>query len=324
MSLCFPISCAGKKFAGADSPCQYQGCEPADTTTTYLFAEDCSVIKQSNATGLAQNWGNGGYLGSQVVYGIHIGSNLTTWGNSLFRNNPNIEQVYVPATSTSCGIYAFWGATNLHTATLAGRYHAFGAYSFRYCNNLTTLNFCHPGLVVGLNKGTYGAFADCPNLTEVHVPENGWAGQNFYDGRTVVRDLPPVTPTAVDTVAYAADGNIVNLVSGSVPYGWLNANTHVTSITFGTGTTTTGDRAFKNNESLTSVEIPEWITLIDTYSFESCGSLTRVDIPRLSALPTATGNPFYQSYPTIHLPVNHPTTATQYANRPLVKDLPAM
>ena len=319
MSLNFPISLCGCP-PNEDSICQYQGsCEVLDPTRTYLFDANCGVIKSNGATSLPQSWGS-----NQNVYVIYIGSNLTAWGNSLFRSNPRLTEIYVPPTAINCGIYAFWGADDLHTVTFGGSTHNVGAYSFRYCNNLTRVNFCHPGVVKGLNKGTYGAFANCPNLTEVHVPENGWAGSTAYDSRTVVHDLPPYTPTSSDTVAYAADGNIVNVAPASIPYAWLVNNLKVTSITFGTGTTTTGDRAFKNNDNLTSVVIPEWITWIETYCFENCDSLTRVDIPRLTSLPSTTGNPFYKSYPTIHIPVNHPTTATQLGNRPIVKDLPAM
>ena len=320
MSLKFPISLTGKRGGDADSPCSYQGeCEVLDPALTYMFNASCVIIKSSGDTTLPQNWGS-----TKGAYDIYIGSNLTTWGNSLFRSNPRLTSIYIPPTSTQCAIYAFWGATDLHTVTFGGWYHNMGSYSFRYCNNLTRLNCCSPSPTLGISGGTYGTFADCPNLTEVHVPVNGWAGRNNWLGLTVIRDLPAATPEAGSTIAYDSAGNIVAHRPLPVNYGWLNNNQSVYDIEFGTSTTTTGDRAFKDCENLVSVVIPDHITLIDTYSFESCGSLARVDIPRGTALPSAPGNPFYKSYPTIHLPVNHPTTSTQLGNRPIVKDLPAV
>lgn len=326
MSLNFPVSLCGCPPTENDV-CGYQGgCEVLDPTITYLFRQDCSIIQQSGATSLAQSWGS-----TKNAYGIHIGSNLTTWGNSLFRSNPRLTSLYIPKESTQCGIYAFWGATDLETVTFGGQTHTFGSYSFRYCNNLTRLNFCSPGIVSGIQTGTYGAFSGLTGITEAHIPENGWGGNTTVNfGGTVgtiplIRDLPPVTPDPRYTYTFSPNGNILKFAAGaSIPYAWLNGAVQVASIQFGTNHTSTGDRAFRNCDALTSVEIPEWITLIDTYSFENCDNLTRVDIPRLGALPSAPGNPFYQSYPTIHLPVNHPTTATQYATRPIVKDLPAM
>ena len=277
MPLKFPISLAGKRggiaaAAAAAGPCQYQGhCEPVDTTTTYLFAEDCSIIKESNATALPQSWG-----ANTAARNIHIGSNLTDWGNSLFRNSPNIEQVYIPATATNCGIYAFWGATNLHTVTFGGMYHSIGSYSFRYCNNLTRVNFCSPVPPTGLIGGSYGTFVDCPNLTEVHVPENGWGGVDTYLGLTVVRDLPPVAQEDVSTTAtfaYDIAGNYAYGREGDIPYNWMTNNDNVYKLEIGPSCTYIAQWAFRNSNNIGhpdyhyGLTIPGNVTEVATMAF---------------------------------------------------------
>ena len=148
----------------------------------------------------------------------------------------------------------------------------------------------------------------------------------YNDGAfTKYTDLPTFQESAQETYTYRSDGDIYTRLTGSVPYALMNGNLNVYNIKFGTNTTTTGDRAFKNCENLVNIVIPEHITLIDTYSFESCSALRRVEIPRLTNLPANGCNPFYQSGAvTIHLPVNHPTTATTAYNRTIIKDLPAM
>ena len=149
----------------------------------------------------------------------------------------------------------------------------------------------------------------------------------LYNGGAYTRytDLPHFQELPGETYTYRSDGTIHERTVASVPYAWLPNNLDVYSIKFGTNTTTTGNRAFKNCENLVNVEIPEHITLIDEYSFESCSALRRVEIPRLTALPAGGGNPFHQSGAAkIHLPVNHPTTATTAYNRTIIKDLPAL
>jgi hypothetical protein len=266
MGLKFPISLAGKRGGDAVSPCSYQGeCEVVDPAVTYIFNANCGVIQSSGATSLPQAWGN-----NKGAYDIYIGSNLVTWGNSLFANNPRLTSIYIPPTSTQCGIYPFWGATDLHTVTLGGAYHAIGAYSFRYCNNLTTLNCCSPGPTIGLLNSTYAqTFADCPNLTEVHVPVNGWAGTTSWLGLTVIHDLPAVTPEAGSTVAYDSAGNIVAYRPAawtSIPNNWGSSNSNIHSVELGSNVATIGSSVLAYCTNLTGdVTFPSTITDTGNY-----------------------------------------------------------
>ena len=184
MALLFPISCAGKK--GGVSPCQYQGCEVADPTKTYAFNADCSINGEVDGN-VPTDW----QKSDANVTSIYIGTNTTSFGNSSFRWCVSLERIWLPAHLTTTGSYAFWGCDALHTVTILGSI-TMSAYSFRYCNALTRLNVCTASPPSGFSGGTYGTFADCPNLTEVHVPENGWEGVNTWIGLTVVKDLPAI------------------------------------------------------------------------------------------------------------------------------------
>jgi len=290
VSLKFPISLVGKR-GGEASLCQYNGsCDIPDPATTYIFNASCGVIKSSAATGLPQNWANGGYIGTNVVYTIHIGTNLTTWGNSLFRANPQIEEVYVPPTSTACGIYAFYDCSSLHTVTFGGSYHAFGAYSFRYCNNLTTANFCSPSPVGGITGGSYGTFADCPNLTEIHVPENGWAGITTKYDRTIVRDLPPAEILPENTYAFDASDNVYKMVTGNIPNNFARYVNPVSSIQIGTNAAYIGSAAFRGHDC-SEINIPSNITGIGNDAFFQ-GSQTNVALNFSEGLQTIGGSAF--------------------------------
>jgi hypothetical protein len=284
MSLKFPISLTGKR-SSADL-CSYQGeCEVLDPTRTYLFNANCGVIQSSDATSLPQNWGS-----NKGAYDIYIGSNLTTWGNSLFRSNPRLTSIYVPPTSTQCGIYAFYDSTDLHTVTFGGHYHAFGAYSFRYCNNLTRVNFCSPTPNGGVTGGTYGTFADCPNLTEIHVPENGWAGITTKYDRTIVRDLPPAEILPENTYAFDASSIVYRLATGNIVNNFARYFNPVSSIQIGTNATTIGSAAFRQHDC-TEINIPSNITTIGNDAFFQ-GSQTNVALNFSEGLRTIGGSSF--------------------------------
>ena len=260
MSLNFPLPLAGKRPSSSVNLCSYQGeCEVLDPALTYMFNASCGIIQQSQKTGLPQSWGS-----NKGAYDIHIGSNLTAWGNSLFRNNPRLTSIYIPPTSTQCGIYAFWGATDLHTVTLGGASHTMGSYSFRYCNNLTRLNCCSPSPVGGLIGGSYGTFANVPNLTEVHVPVNGWAGTTSWLGLTVIHDLPAVTPEAGSTVAYDSAGNIVAYRPAawtSIPNNWGANNANIHTVEIGANVATLGSNVLGYCTNLTGdVTFPGSVT----------------------------------------------------------------
>ena len=310
MALQFPISLAGKR-GGEASIYQYQGsCEVLDPTRTYLFDANCGVIQSSGATSLPQNWGY-----SKNAYVIYIGSNLSAWGNSLFRNNPRLTEIYVPPTAINCGIYAFWGADDLHTVTFGGSTHNFGAYSFRYCNNLTRVNFCQPGVVIGLNQGTYGAFADCPNLTEVHVPENGWAGSTTYDGRTIVRDLPPAEILPENTYAFDASDNVYRMATGNIPNNFARYYNPVSSIQIGTNAASIGSAAFRQHDC-SEINIPSNITVIGNDAFFQ-GSQTNVTLNLSEGLQTI-GSSTFESTRWVG-DIFLPTTLTSVGSRAFSK-----
>jgi len=284
MSLKFPISLVGK-ISSADL-CSYQGeCEVLDPTRTYLFNANCGVILSSGATSLPQNWGF-----NRGAYDIYIGSNLTTWGNSLFRSNRRLTSVYVPPTSTQCGIYAFYDCDDLHTVTFGGHYHAFGAYSFRYCNNLTRVNFCSPTPNGGMTGGTYGTFIDCPNLTEIHVPENGWAGITTKYDRTIVRDLPPAEILPENTYAFDANSIVYRLATGNIANNFARYVNPVISIQIGTNATTIGSSAFRQHDCI-EINIPSNITTIGNDAFFQ-GSQTNVALNFSEGLQTIGGSSF--------------------------------
>lgn len=239
MSLKFPISLAGKRGVEA-SFCQYNGCNPPDPANTYTFNADCSVRSTFTGTGLPHAW----QQGQGNNYGVYFGTNLTAFNNSAFKNNVNLTEVYLPRNITNGQIYAFWGCSNLHTVTFAGDLITMTAYAFRYCNALTMVKFCTGSSIGGLAGGSYGTFADCPNLTEFHVPINGWYGLTSFHGYPLIKDQPEFIPRPGSLTAYHSSGDIVwNYDRTSFGNSFTN-NPNVYSVDLGTTVQTVGQGVF--------------------------------------------------------------------------------
>ena len=239
MSLKFPISLAGKRSQDT-AYCEYSGCTPPDPANTYTFNADCSVRATFTGTGLPHGWQNG----QGGNYGVYLGTNLTSLNNSVFRGNVNLTGVYIPRNITNGQIYAFYGCSNLHSVTFTGDYITMTAYAFRFCNALTMVKFCTGSTVGGLAGGSYGTFADCPNLTEFHVPINGWYGITSWLGKTVIKDQPEFIPREGSLTAYHSSGDIVWNYDRTSFGNSFTSNANVYTLDLGTTVQTMGNGCF--------------------------------------------------------------------------------
>ena len=239
MSLNFPIALAGKR-SQTSTNCEYIGCTPPDPAYTYTFNADCSVRATFTGTSLPHGW----EMDDANNYGVYFGTNLTSLNNSVFRNNLNLTEVYIPPTLTNGQIYAFWGCSNLHTVTFTGDFITMTAYAFRNCNALTMVKFCTGSPIGGLAGGSYGTFADCPNLTELHVPINAWYGVTSWLSKTVVKDQPEFIPREGSLTAYHSSGDIVWNYNRFTYGNSFTSNANVYTVDLGTKVQTMGNGCF--------------------------------------------------------------------------------
>ena len=104
------------------------------------------------------------------------------------------------------------------------------------------------------------AFDGCKNLAKITVPDSVTTiGQNAFKGTAWLDNQP-------DGVVYA----------GKVAYAYKGDKTQLKSLTIAEGTVSVAPSAFYECESLTSVELPDSVKVIDRWAFQNCIRLTSV------------------------------------------------
>lgn len=187
-----------------------------------------------------------------------IGQYAFGYTNNSSGYSSNLEKVHFPSTLTSIGDNAFRYATHLTDVTFADggtEDLAIGTYAFYYNSSLGNITL--PGNLVSLGKYAFGY----SGLTSVFIPAKVTAlDYAFYYCRKLA------------SVEFAEDSLLTEIGTYSFYYCSaltslnLNALTSLESI---------GSRAFSYT-TLTSIEIPASVTLIDNYAFAYASSLDSV------------------------------------------------
>jgi len=209
------------------------------TLSVSAKAQDYTVLIENNTVTLTEYIGAGG----DVVIPDHM-STLPVVGIADFAfSGKNITGVTVPDTVTSLGDYVFARCPGLTSVTIGNGVSTIGDYAFYRCVNLTNVT-----IGAHVNSIGAGAFISCDSLTGIALP-----GSVTSIGEGAFRHCPSLTAI---TVAES------NLVYGSIE-GILFNKTQDSIVQCPEG---------KSGSS----KIPDNITSIGDYAFESCASLTNI------------------------------------------------
>ena len=136
------------------------------------------------------------------------------------------------------------------------------------------------------------AFAGCTNLTSVNY-EGDWSNLTIQSGNPAVQDAanaplfdfaftPDNTAVIVRYKGTAADVTIPSRYKGK-PVTMIGTDAflglNITSVTIPDSVTVIRSRAFSDCRNLTNINIPSSITFIGNYAFSNCESLTSITIP---------------------------------------------
>jgi len=225
------------------------------------------------------------------LQGLTIPSNVNTIGNYAFEYCESLTSVTIGNGVSTIGISAFYSCNNLTSVTMGNSVSTIGAYAFSSCVSL--LNLTLPNSVSAI--GNY-AFASCVSLSRVVIPNSVVTIGDFafsscnsltsvIIGNSVIR-MNKAFAGCNSLIAIVVD---INNPAFSSLNGILfdkNLSTLVTfpagvagSYTIPNGVTAIGNYAFESCPRLASVMIPSSVTSIGTNAFASCVSLTRVTIP---------------------------------------------
>ena len=190
-----------------------------------------------------------------------IPNSVTSIGYAAFSGCSGLTTITIPNNVTSIGDDAFNDCSSLTSITIPNSVTHIGGGAFFGCSGLTSVTI--PNSVTHI--GGY-AFFGCSGLTSINIPNSvtdiGGNGGNAFSGTAWYNNQP-------DGLVYA--GKVAYKYKGNMPEN--------TSIILKDGTLGISDDAFHGCSGLTSVTIPNSVTIIRGNAFYGCSGLTSVTIP---------------------------------------------
>ncbi len=253
--------------------------EPAVTSPAAVsqdYADTMRVSDEELEKTFSFTLSEGGYLltayfgsGTNVVIpASYKGEPVIAIDFLAFSDSTTIESVTIPDSVTHIEGYAFSGCESLRSISLPDSLNSIGAYAFEKCSSLTSVS-----IPAGVSELSPGAFGNCTALTAYEVsPDNPFFksvdGVLFSgDGATLL-----AYPTAREGSYTIPDG--VTLIAESA---FLFCD-GLTSVTIPEGVSVIDSYAFCCS-GIRSVSLPESLFFIDTGAFQYCENLTTIDIP---------------------------------------------
>ena len=194
-----------------------------------------------------------------------IPDSVTSIGNGAFGLCLNLNSITIPDSVTSIGAYAFSGCSNLTSITLPDSVTSIGGRAFSGCSGLTSITIPDSVTSIGVC-----AFSGCSGLTSIQVDKDN---KVYHSNRNCLIE------TATKTLMACCKNSVIP-PDGSVTRidGAFSGYSDLTSITIPDNVTIIGDWAFYGCSSLTSITIPDSVTSIGESAFEGCTSLTSITI----------------------------------------------
>ena len=228
-------------------------------------------------------------LNGDVV--VDVEYRVISIGYSAFSGCSGLRSIEIPNSVTSIGAYAFYNCTGLTSIEIPNSVTSIGGAAFSNCTGLTGIEIpdsitrindtlfkgCSKLRYIIIGRGVtsigYFAFTDCYKLGVVINMSN----MTIYPGSDSSGNMSSgVDVNDVDKVELVGDfyfsgksmvlykGNATNL---SLPADYNGENYVI------------GNDAFINCTGLTSVEIPNSVTIIGREAFSGCTGLTGIEIP---------------------------------------------
>ena len=294
------VICGGA-FSGCGSLAELTIPDGVVSIGNYAFS-DCSALTSVTIPNTVTMIDDYAFSGCGVLSSIDISNSVENIGRYAFSDCSGLTSITLPTSVKSIGANAFNNCNNITTVTIPNSVISIGANAFNNCTNIKTLSyntnavgnlFSAKAMLETVNIGndvttiSENAFKGCEKLTSITIPSSITSvGKNAFNGC--------VSLTAINTESNVDfRGSNLRFTKDSIGYAVLRkdsvevvSNSYLTkavipaSVSFGNTFAVTGisDNAFKGN-GITSVNIPNTITVIGSSAFENCKYLTSVTIP---------------------------------------------
>ncbi len=222
---------------------------------------------------------------------------------NLFSQCTNLESITIPSSVTGIKEGAFHDCTSLTSIKIPSGVTRIEESTFHGCTSLTSVVI--PEGVVDIRNG---AFDTCTSLEKVYyggANREAWGNISHYGGNHIddtyiltedkVYYYSENEPTVEgkfwhyvdeEPTVYICNDYLVkifehdeNTLTGLTEYGKTLSLIAIPTVLDGKQITGIGNRAFENNQTMTSVVIPDTVTDIGTGAFSGCTGLTSIKIP---------------------------------------------
>ena len=207
---------------------------------------------------------------------ITFKTELAEIASSLFEANATLETVILPESITKIGERAFQNCTNLKSINFPDKLTTIEDWAFAGCSALESISLPNSLTTIGGN-----VFRECSSLTSVVIPDSvTYIGMASFIDCSSLKSA--VLGRGMTQTARYMFGNCTSLESVVIPetitylFNYTFYNTGFKSFTIPQSVTKIGSYLFESSKSLTEVTIHDKVTEIGNAAFNKCSALTAI------------------------------------------------
>ena len=224
---------------------------------------------------------------SDSILTVDIAHGVTAIDYYAFQGCAALTKVIIPDSVTSIGMDAFENCSSLTDIAIPQSVTSIGSGAFNFCSALTEIII--PDSVTEIE---HGAFEYCSSLADItlsgnltHIGSGAFNytayyndNSNWEDGALYIDKYLLATNESLSSDYTVKDGT--RIISGDAFKNHFMLSPTITSITIPDSVTVIDRYAFSSCTALTNIEMGNGVAVIGDYAFSNCSALTSVDIPK--------------------------------------------
>ena len=238
---------------------------------------NCTSLKQVTLSNAVETIGHSAFSSTSIT-SITLPSSVTSVEDYAFGYCEKLTEITIPGSVSFIGNNAFQYCEQLSKATIEEGVKSIGSSTFYNCNKMT--NIALPSSLISIGSN---AFYNCLSLTSIVIPEQITTIEgNTFEHCSSLKEI--TLPSNLQTIGNYAFSNcgfthidIPNSVTDIKEYAFINC-TNLTSVILPSNLKSVKTDVFKQCSILSSVTIPEGVTVIHGGAFYGC-NLTELILP---------------------------------------------